>query len=153
MTKYKDLLQIHKYLKNDLNGSVCVGVNEEKELIVLSLDDAGNLILGEAVASSIFFGIETCAPAQKKVFIDEVVSEKIIISSVTFTGNGLGVLTLKVDDVVILKVRNSYMEPTKLFTDKFEVLKDQRIMVDIENVSFQNSTNNYDVFLFYREIL
>ena len=155
MTKYKELLQKHKNLRTDLNGVVCIGANTEKDLIVLTLDDGGNLLLSQAVSNNLFFGIASCIPNEKKELINQIIAldEKVIISSFSFSGNGMGLLTVKIDGVMILSMRNSFMEQTKIFEDSLEVLPGQTILIEVENISFQNNTNEYEAFVFYRKVV
>lgn len=155
MTKFKDLLQIHKNIKSDLNGNVCIGTNQDKDLIVLSLNNDGNLILEEAYASSLFFGTDTCLPGEKKSLFSQNIlpNEKIIVSSIIFTGNGLGLLTCKIDGYTIMNIRNSYMEQTKTMNHTFEVLQNQNISFEVTNTTFTNQINDYECFVFYRRVV
>lgn len=154
MTTYQELQQNKRYLKTDIGGSVVLGIDENTNLVLLNIDNFGNVKTIDQTISdkNVVSSVEISTPGIKELMLEKLFTKKSMILLCAFNGNGQGEFSIEINNVLQLSIRNSYMEQTKLVNLKHLVNKDDVLKIYAKNESFQQQGNMYECYLFFKEV-
>lgn len=156
MTTYQQLQKKNRYLRNEVGGQVALGRDSNNEIVVLALDSFGRLQLADTdVSSSRVFGTlidVSVINVPFEILRLKAETNTIIIKNILFSGNGLGELSLEIDEHALFSVRNSYSEQSKNLSISFTLDIGQELICYTSNVSFTGNMNSYECAIFYEEV-
>jgi len=154
MTTYQELQQNKRYLKTDIGGNVVLGIDENTNLVVLNIDNFGNVkTIDQSVSDrNVVSSIEINTPGIKSLMLEKTFLKKSLISLCAFNGNGYGEFSIEINDVLHISVRNSYMERTKIVNLKHYVNENDVLKIYARNESFQQQPNTFECYVFFKEV-